>query len=122
MSCDDPSTSEGLALQEIDTSIGKTGFGRELMNKRKWLVQPGTLACKRKIPGKGRDGKQWSGSMWLLWEEGKTCRLLGSSVIRDALQLLLLNLPLHQLHGSTGFCLSWGAILQHTPPAETILG
>lgn len=99
VNCDDPSTSEGLALQEIDTFIGKTGFGCELMKKRKRLAQPGSLACEGKILGKGRDGKQWSGSMWLLWEEGKPCRLLGSGLMKDALLLPLLNRPLYQLNG-----------------------
>lgn len=110
MNFDDPGTREGLALQGIDTSIGKTCFWCELM---KLLAQPGSLACKGKILGKGRQktmeclnaaasGRREDSDFWVL-------------VSWDACLLLLLDLSLYHLHGWTGFCSFWGAILQHYP-------
>lgn len=58
------------------------------MSKRKLLAQPESLAWKGIILGKGRDVEQCSASMWLLQEEVKTHRFLGSGFIRDALLLL----------------------------------
>lgn len=69
------------------------------MSKRKLLAQLGSLACKGKILGKGRDGKQCECLNAASLGRSEDLQTSGFWFHDDALLLLLLNLPLYQLHG-----------------------
>lgn len=88
---DDPCTCKDLALQGIDTSVRKTCFWCELRNKS-CLHNLGAWHAREKYRGRAEmenNGVPQCGFLRKKWRH----RFRGSGFMRDALLLLLLNLP-----------------------------